>query len=253
MTTPPTLAGRMKRYEHQTRFELPKRTYTLLRVDGKAFHTWTKGLKRPFDEDFTAGMNATAVELARCVSGAKFAYVQSDEISLLVTDFADHGTEPWMGGVLQKVVSLSASIATAAFNREAVAHDRPPAAFDSRVWTIADPNEVMNYFIWRQRDCVKNSITMAASTVCSHRELNGLNSDQRQELMWKRGINWNEYPEGWKRGRVSVRETYWVDGQDGKVERSRWVTRPAEHFSAQAGGWLVAHIPRMPELPADVL
>lgn len=249
MTKPITLGERMKRYEHQTRTTLPRRTYTLMRLDGRAFHSYTRDLERPFDHGLVLAMNDTAVALCREIHGTVFAYVQSDEISLLLTDFENHGTEPWMGGVLQKMTSLSASIATAEFN--ARHHDRTQrlAHFDSRVWPITDPNEVMNYFIWRQRDCVKNSITMAAQAVLSHKELDGLNANQRQELLWsKAGINWNNYPDRYKRGGLVRQEEY--PGPEDSV-RHRWVAEPAPHLNADPAGWLVKNIPHMPALPTE--
>lgn len=252
MGKPVTLGERMKLYEHQTRLTLPRRTYTLVRVDGRAFHSFTRGMDRPFDTGLVEDMDATALALCQGMAGSVLAYVQSDEISVLLTDFENHGTEPWMGGVLQKVCSLSASIATATFNMEQILQKRKPRAdahFDSRVWTITDPNEVVNYFIWRQRDCVKNSITMAAQTVASHNELSGLNSNERQELLFKRGVNWNDYPDGHKRGRVICKRTYL--SADMETTRSEWTTVPAPHFAFDPNNWLVKQIPRMPALPEE--
>jgi tRNA(His) 5'-end guanylyltransferase len=243
-----TMAERMKRYEHAFRSELPRRSYMLLRLDGRAFHSYTRGMKRPFDEDFIDIMNSSARSLCSEITGTRLAYVQSDEISLLVTDFQTHETEPWMGGNLQKIVSLSAAIVSVAFNRQ-LAADPPakPPVFDSRVWTMSDPNEVANYFIWRQRDCVKNSITMAAQAYCSHKELDRLNSNERQELLFtKHGINWNDYPAGQKRGRVVVKETY--AGPEESI-RTRWVAQDAPNFVIEPGGFLGDVIPEMPRLP----
>jgi tRNA(His) 5'-end guanylyltransferase len=242
-----TLAERMKRYEHVEKRVLPKRTYTLVRIDGKAFHSYTRGLVRPFDNDLAAAMDQTAVALCKELAGAKLAYVQSDEISLLLTDFAEHATEPWMAGVLQKVVSISASVATARFNLAHFAKTDSLALFDSRAWTISDPNEVANYFVWRQRDAVKNSISMTAQALFSHRRLQGLNTDQMQELMFtEKGVNWNDTPTGFKRGRVVERESFTM--RDG-TERSQWVAEPAPHFTVEPNSWLVDIIPRMPKLP----
>lgn len=247
----PTLGERMKRYEHQTRHVLPKRTYTLVRLDGRAFHSYTRGLDRPFDLGLVEDMDGTAVELCRAMAGAEFAYVQSDEISVLLTDFENHGTEPWMGGVLQKVVSLSASEATLAFNLRRLHRAGPGAAratFDSRAWTVSDPNEVMNYFVWRQRDCVKNSVTMAALSVCGHRELEGLDSNQRQEMAWRRGLNWNSLDPGLRRGRLVRRVE--TEPQPG-VTRSSWEAGPAPRFDGSPAGWLASSIPPMPGLPRE--
>ena len=113
-----SLGDRIKRdYENRTRFLLPRRTYTLSRVDGKAFHTYTRGCVRPYDLDLMSDMDATAKALCEQIGGARFAFVQSDEISVLLTDFDTAQTEAWFDLNLQKMASISASIATAAFNQ----------------------------------------------------------------------------------------------------------------------------------------
>jgi tRNA(His) 5'-end guanylyltransferase len=131
--------------------------------------------------------------------------------------------------------------------------------FDARVFTIADPVEVANYFIWRQRDCVRNSIAMAAQAHFSHKRLHGVNTGQMQELLWsEKGINWNDYPDGCKRGRVIVREsgerevtfTHKRTGEEQIVVamRSWWEAQPAPHFTLNDGAWLPSVIPPMPTL-----
>lgn len=250
------LGDRMKRYERATFAVLPRRTYTVIRTDGKAFHTYLRGAEKPFDQRFAADMDATAVALCREVSGAVFAYVQSDEISVLVTDFASAGTEPWFGGEVQKIVSISAATATAALNSR-----RPgrTALFDARAFTIADPVEVANYFLWRQRDAVRNSIAMAAQAHFSHRELHGVNTDQMQEMLWSQhGVNWNDYPDDFKRGRVVVKETgerevTFTHKRTGEEQtttalRSWWQPRPAPHFTLSGDGFLASTILPMPYL-----
>ena len=113
-----SLGDRMKEfYEKRAQTFLPRRAYTMIRVDGKAFHTFTRGLDVPFDHDFMADMNKTAMALCDEIQGAQFAYVQSDEISVLLTDFKKFGTDAWFDGNVQKMVSISASIATAEFNK----------------------------------------------------------------------------------------------------------------------------------------
>lgn len=251
-----SLGDRMKLYEQATRTMLPRRTYTLIRVDGKAFHSYLRGAARPFDEAFMADMDAVAVALCQQITGAVFAYVQSDEVSVLATDFGSVGTEPWFGGVTAKVVSVSASIATATLNAR-----RPgkTALFDSRVFTLADPVEVGNYFVWRQRDAVRNSVSMAAQAHFSHKRLHGLGGGQMQELLWsEKGINWNDYPDGAKRGRMVVRqagerEVTFVHKRTRVEEtitalRSWWETQPAPHFTVDPGGFLSVTIPAMPAL-----
>src|SRR5271157_6045729 len=156
----------MKRYEATTRFTLPRRTYTILRVDGRAFHSWTRGLEKPYDTEFMSFMDVAAVALCEEIPGAQFAYVQSDEISVLAVDFLNINTEPWFDGNVQKWVSGGASIVTAEFNvmvaalyynrmynmetkGDAVGADypkiakkAPDAVFDARVYTIPDLIEV---------------------------------------------------------------------------------------------------------------
>jgi tRNA(His) 5'-end guanylyltransferase len=153
------------------------------------------------------------------------------------------------------MASVSASIATMALN--AVRPGFP--LFDSRAFTIPSQVEVANYFIWRQRDCVRNSVSMAAQANFSHKRLQGLNGDQMQELLWsEKGVNWNDYPDGAKRGRICRRvtapeEVTYTDKRtqaEHTVEaiRSRWVSEAAPHFKAEAGTFLADVIPPLPSL-----
>lgn len=258
MTDSSALGDRMKRAEATYRTVLPRRTYTLIRLDGRAFHSYLRGCARPFDEQFMADMDTVTEALCAEVTGTVFAYTQSDEISLLVTDFATLTTEPWFGGVVAKVLSVSASLATAVLNER-----RPGkrALFDARVFTISDPVEVANYFLWRQRDAVRNSISMAAQAHFSHKRLHGVSSGQMQEILWReKGVNWNDYPDGFKRGRVTVRCTgerdfEYVDKRTQETMRttavrSWWETSPAPHFTTEPSGWLAATIPPLPALRA---
>ena len=247
------LGDRMKTYEAATRLVLPRRTYTIIRVDGRAFHSYLRGCQRPYDLEFMIDMDAVAMALCKEISGAVFAYTQSDEISVLLTDFATPGTQPWFGGVAAKMVSISASLATAVLNmRRSSALGVP--LFDSRVFTIPDPIEVANYFIWRQRDCVRNSITMAAQAKFSHKRLHGVTTSQMQEMLFQEhDINWNDYPTRCKRGRVVIKDeglqpvTY-VDKRTQATEstmahRSWWEVQPAPQFNLNADGFLVNEIP----------
>lgn len=194
-----SLGDRMKeQYENRTRYFLPRRTYTIVRVDGKAFHTFTKDCEKPFDDDLIKSMNKAAKYLCT-MQGAEFAYVQSDEISVLLTDFADPLTQAYFNGNIQKLCSVSASMATACFNWS---YRSTEAMFDSRVFTIPDRTEVENYFIWRQKDATKNSVQMVARSHYSHKELLGKNDSQLQDMIWQKGVNWNDYDPGKKRGRL---------------------------------------------------
>ena len=273
-----SLGDRMKGYyENRTRYLLPRRTYTLLRIDGKAFHSYTKGCDRPYDSLLSEDMDFTAVALCKQIEGAQFAYVQSDEISLVLTDFADHQTQAWFDGNLQKLVSISASIATAHFNsfrwqRILLGHiataeipdanpfsinllNEPTAYFDSRAFTVPDPVEVENYFIWRQQDATRNSISMTAQAHLPHERLQGKTSDEMQELLWQeKGINWNEMPGGFKRGRCVVKKQIlqdkeYIDRRTGgtqlaqAVERHTWSPVVPPVFTKDRE-WLQSYIPK---------
>lgn len=256
MTDSSALGDRMKRYEITTRTFLPRRTYSVLRVDGRAFHTYLRGAVKPFDKTFAADMDAVAEALCKEISGARFAYTQSDEISVLFTDFGSLNSEPWFGGVIAKQLSISASLATAVLNER-----RPGsrALFDARVFTINDPVEVANYFLWRQRDAVRNSVSMAAQAHFPHKRLHGVSSGGMQELLWSEaGINWNDYPDGFKRGRIAVRkvgprETTYTHKRTSELKtvvamRSWWESDGAPHFTTDPGGWLAEVIPALPSL-----
>jgi tRNA(His) guanylyltransferase len=217
------LGDRMKdQYESRYKIKLPRRTYTIVRLDGKAFHTFTKGMKKPFDEKLSKTMRVTTAALCAEIQGCQIGYTQSDEISLLLTDFKNDQTTAFFDGNIQKIASVSASIATAIFNDELDGYVDRLAYFDSRVFVIPDPTEVENYFIWRQQDCVRNSISMLAQSLYSHKELHGVNTNEMQELCFQKGHNWNDVEDGYKRGFLSVKELYEIESEQGKSIRSRW-------------------------------
>ena len=232
-----SLGDRMKGYyETRTQLFLPRRTFTMIRLDGKAFHTYTKGFKRPYDLGLMRVMDQTAIALCERIQGAKMAFVQSDEISIIMTDFDDQQTDAWFDGNVQKITSISAAIATAHFNNgmyldeEILANMDKVAYFDSRVFTLPTAQEVVNCFIWRQQDATRNSISMGAQSMYSHKELHKKSSSEMQEMMWQKGQNWNDYPVGFKRGRAIVKEEYsWSaknkkTGEDVQAIRTRWVS-----------------------------
>lgn len=212
--------NRMKSYEDAYRTKLPKRMPVIVRIDGKAFHTYTKGMNKPFDTDLTNAMWETCKFLAKNVMGCKLVYTQSDEISLLLTNYDKLTTESWFDNNLQKIVSVSASLATAKFN-EVMRKKYPEkelAFFDARAYVLPQ-DEVCNYFLWRQQDATKNSISMVAQANFSQRELNGLNGSQLQDkLMLEKGVNWNDIPAWQKRGSCIIKEFY----NKGEALRSRW-------------------------------
>lgn len=249
------LGDRMKhRYENRFRFSLPRRTYTIVRVDGRAFHTFTRGMERPFDKHLADAMDRTAQVLCAECQGAQLAFVQSDEISVLLTDFDKIDTEAWFDGNVQKIASIAASTATAAFDSSRWTTG-PGPTFDARCFTIPDPTEVENYFIWRQQDAVRNSIAMAAQACFSPKQLHGKSAGDMQEMLFsEHGINWDGYPVGFKRGRAVLSETtteslQYVDRRTGEtrsvegVEHRAWTVVEPPTFT-QEREWLRARIPR---------
>lgn len=228
------LGTRMKEnYENRTRFLLPRRTYTIIRIDGKAFHTYTKGCERPFDLDLIDDMDATARYLCANIQGAKFAYVQSDEISILVTDFDQLNTSAWFDNNVQKMASVSASLATAKFNQlranrelrvngvnpcemvgEFPNHEYKLAHFDARVFQIPTKSEVANYFIWRQKDCIRNSVSSVGQSLYSPKELNGKSTETVKLMIAQKQHDWDAYPNNLKHGRIVEKSTVPVKYDD---------------------------------------
>lgn len=226
-------------YEDRFRYKLPRRAYTIMRVDGKCFSTYTKGLERPFDDGLIEDMNDTAAHLCKNIMGAKMGYVQSDEISILITDFDTQDTQAWFDYNVQKMTSIAASLATSEFNRLRLirkcmggdiegyvdAIDLSTfnmANFDARVFQIPSRIEVENYFIWRMQDCVRNSISSVAQSLYSHKELNGKSTNDMQEMIFQKGINWNDYDFRKKRGAVIGKVEREVGEGENKTTRSKW-------------------------------
>lgn len=182
-------------------------------------------------------MDHAAVTLCSQIAGAQFAYVQSDEISILVVDFLDINTEPWFDGAVQKWASVSASIATMAFNERVSyfnsARDttilgstkRPTAVFDSRVFIIPDLIEVENYFVWRQQDAERNSVMMLARAYASHKQLAGKKRAEQHEIIHQAGDNWAKHPVSFKHGRVIRRtvDNSELDTKGRRLPHSNWI------------------------------
>jgi len=242
MSDKTALGARMKEfYEKRTRTVLTRRQPVIIRLDGKAFHTYTKGLDKPFDEGLIQDMAETTKFLCKNIQGCKAGYTQSDEISLLLTDFDRLGTDAWFDYQVQKMTSVAASMATAKFNQLRLVRscetnittvgddpdrlidaegfmwneeilDEPLAFFDARVFSIPEDEEVVNYFIWRQRDAEKNSVSMLAQSLFSHgtpnSELHKKNGTDMMEMCWAKGHNWNDLHYSKKRGSFIVKNTY---------------------------------------------
>lgn len=252
-----SLGDRMKNnYENRAKTYLTRRMPVIIRLDGKAFHTFTKGLKKPYDEIFHNTMNATMKYLCENIQGCKLGYTQSDEITLLLTDYDTFDTDAWFDNNVQKICSVSASMATMAFNKyffkyadeycDAVAALQDfdiegeyisilqkalekGAIFDSRCFNIPK-EEVTNCFIWRQQDATRNAIQMLGQCNFSHKELHGKSCNDIQDmLMTKKGINFNDMPTEFKRGVCCVKEEYAAvdlstySGPIETITRTRWV------------------------------
>ena len=239
------LGQRMKSYyENVYRFGLTRRTPVAIRIDGKAFHTFTRGFQKPFDPVLIAAMQRTMKYLCENIQGCKLGYTQSDEITLILTDYDTLTTDAWFGYELQKMCSIAASMATMAFNKffdEEVdmwgrktfeyfwdeggydpektsfaqsdmdlvdAYDkalRKGAMFDARVFNIPK-EEVTNLVYWRQLDAARNSVQMVGQANFSHNELQNKSCNMIQEmLMTEKEINWNDFPTHLKRGSCCVK------------------------------------------------
>lgn len=236
-----SLGNRMKRYEGITKNFLLPNSYSVIRIDGKCFSSYTRGLDKPFDKGLIEDMVETARFLCENIQGVHLAYTQSDEISLILSDLQSNESEVFFNGNVQKMASVSASFATAKFNqlrfirkskfedgergmgRTEVSDMQTLAFFDSRVFTLPSFAETLNYLRWRQRDAVKNSISMVAQSLYSHKELHKKNSSDKQEMIFQKGQNWNDYPDGEKRGSTVVKRMKDLISDDGDVyKRSVW-------------------------------
>jgi len=189
MTTLP-LSDRMKRYEQAQALHLTRRVPVIVRVDGRAFHSFTRGCQRPYDPGIAGSMVAATSALAREMDGCRLAYTQSDEASFLLTDFARLETEPWFGYDLQKVVSLAAAGMTGHFLlHHADQYGVGRATFDARAFNLPR-EEVANYFLWRARDWHRNSVLMFAQAHFSPNQMHGKKLPELHDMLHEIGRNW---------------------------------------------------------------
>jgi tRNA(His) guanylyltransferase len=190
-----SLAERMKDYENVSRNYLVKKLPVIIRIDGKAFHTFTKQFKKPFDSNLMNLMNRTTIALCENIQNSKCAYVQSDEINILVSDLKDYNTSSWFDNNINKINSISASIATAYFNMYFYQYDNEAlnksslAMFDARCFNLPE-DEVENYFIYRQQDWFRNSLEMYCRAFFSHKQMNKKNQSMMHEMLYSIGKNW---------------------------------------------------------------
>lgn len=210
MTDIASLGDRMKAYERIPSTKLMRRQPVIIRLDGKAFHTYTKWCDKPFDKDLHKIMSGVLEYLCENIQGVLFGYSQSDEISLVLKDWDTYTTSAWFDNKIMKLCSVSASMATYCWNEIASAVDgerltgsdkfRMPAIFDARCFSLPK-EEVFNYLLWRQQDWERNSVQMLAQSLYSHKELQGLNNKTLITKIEKEyNIVWGELPSWQKRG-----------------------------------------------------
>ena len=192
-----SLGDRMKGYEKAFCNVFPRRLPVIIRLDGKAFHTVTRFMSKPFDVDLITAMHNTAKFVCGNVQNAVFAYVQSDEISILMNSAVRLTTEPWFNNEQSKIESISAALASSFFSMNWVG--RRAVQFDSRAFVLPE-DEVCNYFIWRQQDWERNSVQMLARAHYSHKECHKKNCNDLQDMLHEKGVNWNDLSTHLKRG-----------------------------------------------------
>lgn len=231
-----SLGDRMKdNYEDRAQTYLTRRLPVVIRIDGKCFHSFCKNFQKPYDEIFHTAMNNTMKYLCEKVQNCKLGYTQSDEITLLLTDYDTLSTDAFFDYRVQKICSVTASMATLAFNnyfRDAcneyftgkicdsyhttmMLAQNKGAMFDSRCFNIPE-EEIENVFIWRQQDATRNAIQMLGQTYFTSKQLDKKNLNMIQEMLWQeKGINFNDMPTEFKRGICCIKEAVGL--------RTRWV------------------------------
>lgn len=204
------LGNRMKAYEApSTGRRVFKGQPLVVRLDGKSFHTFTKGLERPYDQSLSDLMVATMKALVDRFQ-ANIGYTQSDEITLVFLSEPEDRGDLNFDGRLQKIETLTASFASVYFNKH-LRNYLPQKAdelpiFDSRAFAVPNVQEAYHSLLWRQQDCTKNAISMAAQSMYKQSELQGKNGSELQEMMFQKGVNFNDYPFFFKRGTFARRE-----------------------------------------------
>lgn len=207
METKDSLGDRIKSFEDTYRYYISDNKLPLIiRLDGKSFHTVTKKCEKPFDVELIRAMNKTAKYVCNNIPGSRFAYTQSDEISILVINYDNKNTKPWFNNNIQKIASVSASLASVMFSKQSptIFGEEKLVVFDSRVFSIPE-FEVGNYFKWRQDDCIRNSVQMLARSLYSHKECSNKNCDQLKEMCKNKGQDWNYINHHYKYGRGIIK------------------------------------------------
>lgn len=258
----------MRAHEDRWTQWIPKDEYLVIRLDGRAFHSFTKGMSRPYSIAFMGSMDRVAVKLCEQIQGARFAYVQSDEISILVTSFGLK-TQQWFGGSLRKTLSISAGLASSAMTLEwaAVEESNPtlnsdgsPSMphFDSRILTFREREDVFRYFFWRQSDAARNAIQMTAQHLYPHKALHGKDRYEQLRMIEAAEVDYEAHiPAGFRNGRVvepepqELTHTY-IHKKTGEPEtvvftRNIWKASAAPWFDWDKAGYLDSLTPTRTE------
>ena len=262
------LGVRMKTfYEQIPKTKLMRRTPVAIRIDGKAFHTFTRGFQKPFDEILIKSMQETTKYLCENIQGCVLGYTQSDEITLILVDYKNLNSDAWFDYEVQKMCSIATSMATMVFNRvfekrvdnfelkhlvnldDCIEYDcdanrqlvevyynaiEKGAMFDARVFNIPK-EEVTNLIYWRQLDATRNSIQMVGQANFSHKQLHGKSCNMIQDmLMTEKNINWNDFPTHQKRGSCCIKEYYFEERVVHNMQGS-----PDELEGVQRTRWII--------------
>lgn len=230
------LGDRIKSYEAQeTHRRFLSGLPVVARLDGRSFSGFTRGMRRPFDEEMQRAMAMTA-EYVLDESDARIAYTQSDEISL-VWEQRDEKSQIFFDATVFKMCSVLAAMATAKFNLHAAilwperVHGGSLPVFDCRVFQVPLRDEAANALLWREQDATKNAITQAAQCYYSHRELHGKNGKEKQEMLFAKGVNFHAYPASFKRGtwlRRELVERTLTDGEMARIPEQHRPTGPVQ-------------------------
>jgi tRNA(His) guanylyltransferase len=238
------LGSRMKGYEQEWRTFFPDRSWTVLRLDGKSFHTWTVGLERPYSVRMIDAMAATTQALCERIPGAVLGYTQSDEITIVCQSFSSDATQQWYNGAVQKQVSVAASLATAVFGRWFP--ERDLALFDARAFTLPTRIEIMNCLYWRSQDAKRNGVSMLGQARFSPDALHGVSTEGVRELLHAAGVPSEEEDPRFLFGQLCRMHAVTRNG----AERRVWELEPAVDLRARPGGILDDLLPADPALLA---
>ena len=194
MSNKDSLGDRQKSYEACSRDFLLPNTPVIIRVDGKAFHTYCRNMEKPFDTKFISAMTRAANAVAGQIQGFKFGYVQSDEATFVLTDYDTHQTQGWFNYNKSKMISISSALMTYFFS-EFMEHSyldaSPLPIFDSRAFNVPH-TDVVNNVLWRAKDWQRNSLQMYCRAHFSQKAMHGKNATQQHDMLHQIGRNWSE-------------------------------------------------------------